>query len=226
MKWQEYEKITAQLYEIAEGIGVVRRNVFIPDRVTGQPRQVDAWLEVETKGVRLGVLIDAKFRKARIDVKDVEEVAALAEAVGAVQSILVCPNGWTEPAEKRATVSKLSLRLLTMEEAVEFVEPDKWIVCPACEHDCIIMDQNGFQFLDNSGLILWWLAGQCRECGTARVFCQDCGTKSLIPVNSSFTCWCGYLWEAKEEGIYLTTFAGEEEPDFDDPNQLKFPFDE
>jgi hypothetical protein len=225
MRWQEYEQIAAQLFEAAEGIGTVRRNVFIPDNVTGQPRQVDAWLEVETKGIRLGVLIDAKYHKRKVDVKDVEEVAALAEAVGASQSILVCPNGWTEPAKKRAAFSRLSLKLLTMEEAVEFVAPDKWIVCPTCKNDCIIMDQDGLCFL-NDGFILWWLAGQCRECRTARVFCQDCGTKFLIPVNSAFTCWCGHLWKAREEGIYLTTFVAEEEPDFDDPNQLKFPFAE
>lgn len=153
MKWQEYEQIAAQFFEEAEGIGTVRRNVYIPDKVTGQPRQVDAWLQVETKGVRLGMLIDAKYRKVKIDVKDVEEVVALAEAVGACQSILVCPNGWTAPAEKRASASRLSLHLLTMEEAIELVAPDKWLVCPECQNDCIIMDQNGLHPV--GGAIIW-----------------------------------------------------------------------
>lgn len=90
MNWQEYQQIVAQLYEQAEGIGTVYENITRADKITGQSRQIDAWLEIETKGVNLGVLIDAKYHKQKVDIKTVEEVLALADSVGAASSIIVC----------------------------------------------------------------------------------------------------------------------------------------
>jgi len=140
MDWQEYQEIIADMYATAEGIGRIYKNITRRDKVTGQPRQIDAWMEIETKGHVLNVLIDAKFRKAKVDVKDVEEVLALGEAVGADKCIMVLSNGWPNPAARKASASRMDMRLVTIEEAVEYVEPDKWKLCPVCENDCIIMD--------------------------------------------------------------------------------------
>ena len=224
MNWQEYQQIVAQLYEQAEGIGTVYENITRADKITGQSRQIDAWLEIETKGVNLGVLIDAKYHKQKVDIKTVEEVLALADSVGAASSIIVCSNGWTKPAQKRAKFSGMSLRLLSFEEAIEIIEPNKWIVCPTCENDCIILDQDGM--VQNMGLILWWLAGQCRECKTARVWCQDCRYKVRIPKNESHICSCGHKWEAWPDGIHLTLNAALEELErSQDSNQMNLDFE-
>ena len=83
MTWQEYQEAVAQLYEQAEGIGDVKRDVRIPDKVTGQPRQVDVLIELGTKGHEVRILIDAKFYSDKINVKQVEEILALADAVKA-----------------------------------------------------------------------------------------------------------------------------------------------
>jgi hypothetical protein len=40
MTWQEYQEAAARPYEQAEGIGTVRRNAYLPGRVTGQKRQI------------------------------------------------------------------------------------------------------------------------------------------------------------------------------------------
>jgi hypothetical protein len=92
----------AILYEQAEGIGVVRRNVLLPDKVTGQMRQIDGLIELEVKGHQIWILVDAKFRKDKLDVKDIEDVLALVEAVNASKSVIVAANGWTGPAETKA----------------------------------------------------------------------------------------------------------------------------
>ncbi len=194
MDWQEYQEIIADMYATAEGIGRIYKNITRRDKVTGQPRQIDAWMEIETKGHVLNVLIDAKFRKAKVDVKDVEEVLALGEAVGADKCIMVVSNGWTNPAARKASASRMDMRLVTIEEAVEYVEPDKWKLCPVCENDCIIMDHDGA--IELGGLWLWWLAGQCRECRSAIAWCQDCGEKVLIPAGDSWRCGCGHEWRA------------------------------
>lgn len=45
MTWQEYENAVGKLYEEMDSIGVVKQNVYIPDKITGQKRQVDVWWE-------------------------------------------------------------------------------------------------------------------------------------------------------------------------------------
>ena len=65
MTWQEYQEAVAVLYEQADGFGNVIRNVMVPDKITGQPRQIDG-----------GRLRDAK---GRIHVVDEAAEAAAAE---------------------------------------------------------------------------------------------------------------------------------------------------
>jgi len=93
------------------------------------------------------------MRKVPLDVKDIEEVLALARAVGANKAIIVTTTGWTEPAEKKAKFGGMDLKLYPIEEALETIIADMWKLCPACEEDCIVMDSNGCFVLN--GLIFW-----------------------------------------------------------------------
>jgi hypothetical protein len=122
MQWQEYQEAVACLYDVIDGLGRVRRNVYLPDRVTGQRRQIDILVELEAKGHVMRIVVDAKFRAVRLDVKDVEEVIALAEAVGANKAVIVASNGWSRPAATRAMFSGLDLRLLTLGEAMALIQ--------------------------------------------------------------------------------------------------------
>jgi hypothetical protein len=53
-------------------------------------------------------------------------VAALATAVCANKTVIICANGWTKPPEKFAAFSGIDLELMTVEDAVELLDPDKW----------------------------------------------------------------------------------------------------
>jgi hypothetical protein len=101
MDWQEYQEAVALLYEQMEGIGKVRRNVFLPDLITGQRRQVDVVIELNERGHSLSMLIDAKFHSTPLDVKDIEEVVSLSRAVGVNKTIVVAANGFTSPRWRR-----------------------------------------------------------------------------------------------------------------------------
>ncbi len=144
MKWQEYQEAVGQLYEQMSEFGVVKKNITIPDKVTGQPRQVDVWWEMNLGNHVFKILIDAKVRKDKIDVKDVEEIIMLAEAVKADKAIIVTNNNWTAPAEMKAKFDGLDLRILTIDEATDLVIEDKWLMCLICEADCVILDNDGF----------------------------------------------------------------------------------
>lgn len=208
MKWQEYQEAVAVLYEQLDGFGTVHRNVYLPDIVTGQRRQVDVMIEMNERGHSLRMLIDAKFHSTPIDVKDIEEVAALSQAVGTNKTIVVAANGFTSPAKAKAQFIQCDLITLSLEEALDLIVPDKWEMCPVCNADCIVLDQDGMTLLDN-GLILWWLAGQCRGCKCAQVHCQDCGHIMYIEVGKSLVCGCGHEWHSTEEGVAIEFFKEE-----------------
>lgn len=193
MTWQEYQEAVAVLYEQLDGIGTVLRDQRIPDRDTGQPRQIDTLLTLGTKGHTIKVVVDAKFHAEPIDVKSVEEVAALANAVGANKSVVVAANGWTEPAAKKAERLSCDLRLLSLEDALDLLVPDKWMMCPSCNRDCIVMDQDG-AVQTQSGMWIWWLAGACRDCRYVIAWCQDCGDRYHLRPGESLKCYCGYTW--------------------------------
>lgn len=201
LNWQEYQEAVGELYSQMEGIGEVLKNITILDRITNQPRQVDVWLEVDVKGHKIGILVDAKYRKHKVDVKDVEEVLALANAVGANKSVLVALNGWTAPAETKAKAVGLDLKLWTLEEALDLMVPDKWLVCPGCENDCIVIDCVGGMVVDGMWSLL--TAGRCRECQMAAVYCWDCGERMFLNLKEQGNCGCGHSWKNSLQHIQV-----------------------
>lgn len=102
LSWQEYQNAVAELYRQIEGRGLVRENHFDSDSITGQQRQIDVWIETTVKGHTLKLLVDAKYRKGKLDVKTIEEVSALGLAVNANKCIIVTNLGFTNPARKKA----------------------------------------------------------------------------------------------------------------------------
>ncbi len=201
MKWQEYQDAVAEFYNKAEGIGRVRKNITRPDKVTGRARQIDCWIEVAVKGHVVKVLIDAKFRSNKVDVKDVEEVQALGEAVGADKCFLICPNGWTKPAQIKAEFIGLDLKLLDVKSAVQLLDIDMWEICPDCQNDYILLEKSGGIEID--GMVFWWLAGQCKECESTLIWCQDCGDQMIVKTGQSQRCTCGHRWSVSKIGMHL-----------------------
>lgn len=210
MTWQEYQDAVAEFYEQVDGFGNVRRNVMVPDKVTGQLRQIDVLIEINAKGHSLLLVVDAKFHALPLDVRDVESVLALADAIGANKAIIVAANGWTVPAKKKADHVGCDLQLLSVEKALDLIVPDKWRMCPSCNADCIVLDQAGAVTFEG-GFWFLWLAGQCRGCNYARIHCQDCGAKAYIDLGQSMICGCGHRWASTDKGVTIAFFEDQPE---------------
>ncbi len=208
MNWQEYQEAVALLYEKAEGIGDVKRNAYIPDKDTGQKRQIDLLIEIASKGHVVRIVVDAKFHKDKIDVKEVESVLALAAAVQACKAVIVSLNGWTEPAEIKASTANLDLRILDIEDALDILEPDNWCICPQCLADCILADASCFNGLDQPFSLA--VIGQCRSCREALIWCWDCGLHEFVSVGQSIECSCGHLWDVKNDDVYVSRYSNED----------------
>lgn len=121
LTWQEYQEAVAFLYENLEGEGRVEKDVRIKDVDTGNYRQIDVLLTVESKGHYLKIVIDAKYHARKLDVKEIEGVIGLANAVGADKAAIVAANGWSKAAEKKAKRSRLDLRILTTKDALSLL---------------------------------------------------------------------------------------------------------
>jgi hypothetical protein len=121
LTWQEYQEAVAFLYENLEGEGRVEKDVRIKDVDTGNYRQIDVLLTVESKGHYLKIVIDAKYHARKLDVKEIEGVIGLANAIGADKAAIVAANGWSKAAEKKAKSSRLDLRILTTKDALSLL---------------------------------------------------------------------------------------------------------
>jgi len=198
MNWKDYEKAVSEIYSQLNAANVVRKDVRISDRKTGGLRQVDIWVEAVVGSHLIKMLIDAKFHKDKINVKTVEEVGGLADAVGADKAVIVCANGWTTTAEKRATGLGIDMRLLSVEKAREALDPNLWELCQLCKEDFIILNSEGISEL--KGLYSWWLAGTCKGCGGGLIHCQNCGEKAFLEKGRSHVCSCGHVWKVDNTG--------------------------
>ncbi|MCZ2474535.1 restriction endonuclease [Aquirufa ecclesiirivi] len=222
MKWQEYQEAVGVLYEQMSDMGEVRKNITIPDRVTGQPRQVDVWWEFQIGNHTIKILIDAKMRTSKLDIKDVEEILALAKSVKADKAIIVTNNEWTTPAEKFANHEGLDFFILTLDKATDLIVDEKWLMCQDCKTDCVVLDSDGS--VDIDGKINWWLGGKCRSCKTLHIFCQPCGSKGMIRLNNSWKCNCDFEWKNTEDYYEFKIVKVNQGTDFKDPNQQEINF--
>lgn len=201
MRWQEYQEAVGILYEQMSGLGKVKKNITISDKITGQPRQIDVWWEIQVGEHIIKILIEAKMRTSKLDIKDIEEIIALAKAVKADKAIIVTNNKWTQPAKIFADHEGLDLLIFTIEEATDLIVEGKWLMCYDCEKDCVVMDSDGA--IEIEGVINWWLGGKCRNCKTLHVICQSCGAAGIAKVNNSWICGCNFEWTNKETSYSL-----------------------
>lgn len=203
ISWQEYQEAVGRFYTNLQEIGTVNLNVQIPDKITGQSRQVDVLWELKVGDHLIKILIDAKQRKGKIDVKDLEEVEALANAVNANKAIIVTNNGWTKPAGKKADFSSIDLRLFSVEEALSLVVSNKWLMCQECADECVVMDSDGVLYREDTKLFFVWYAGKCRGCKGHYLFCHECGNRVILKDGEKHKCSCSHIWKIDNAQLYL-----------------------
>lgn len=203
MTWQEYETAVGKLYQNMGEMGVVRQNIFIPDKITGQKRQIDVWWELKLNDHNINILIDAKYRKNKIDIKDLEEVESLANSVNANKVIIVTNNGWTKPAEKKAKFSNVDLKIFEVEKALDLVVPDKWFMCYDCKDECVVMDSDGVIFREENNLFFDWYAGKCRSCNNIYFYCPGCGNRVILEEDDKYQCDCTHVWKKEKDKLFI-----------------------
>lgn len=101
--WRIYERLVAAFE--AENVGVemtITPNARVRGDISQQERQIDVLIEARWGDDIRRIIVDAKLHRAKLDIKDVESFEGMMKDCRAKRGILVCPNGWTDGARRRA----------------------------------------------------------------------------------------------------------------------------
>ena len=188
----------------------VTPNARVFGRISGRSRQIDVLIDArhDTNNTRR-IVVDAKNRKRKIDVNDVELFRGLMTDVGATHGFLICPTGHTAAAKRRAQ-SAVSICLVPLNYVQNF-DPSTWPECRKsnCKHGRIFWDGYpelsltlrsmggaGRNTLKRINFIHY--VGKCDRCVSFHVKCLTCGDILLLPDNDDddvgHQCSCKPPW--------------------------------
>src|SRR2546425_4926628 len=102
LDWKEYEQEIETYFRSEYPSARISANVKIPGRLSRVGRQIDLLIEQEVCDLSFKIVVDAKFHKRKIDVKDVEEFLGLVRDVSAHKGVMISTEGYTEAAIQRA----------------------------------------------------------------------------------------------------------------------------
>jgi len=178
--------------EFCSDVLSVTPNAKIKGSISGRSRQVDVLVEDMRYSPKAGrLIVDAKRRSRRIDIKDVESFEGMIRDCEARRGIIVCTGGATSSAIRRAQ-DFITITVLSYEDALDY----EWTYEPCLGH-CAT-------FSGRQGMVLWselrirglgpgWLmykTGKCDSCGAFHVWCSDCGSYLSLSDGRVVRCGC------------------------------------
>jgi len=112
--WRRFELLVSRIEAaLAPKGAVVRCPDRIPDKVTGQLREVDASIRFQVGTTPILITIECRDRVAIQDDTWIEQIAKKKEKIGASATIAVSSRGFTQPASRSAQHFGIELRTLT-----------------------------------------------------------------------------------------------------------------
>jgi hypothetical protein len=217
--WLTYQRVAACFEVEAAGIKVsVTPNASLLGNISGVQRQIDILVDARwEEGVERRIIFDAKLRKRKVDVKEVEAFEGMMREVRASRGVLVCSNGYTKAALARAQ-KIIDMRIVTAEEAadLDFAAIDP---CPNCA-----VKKRKVQ-----GVVFWdgqlplpigagWaivFTGKCDGCRSFAFWCWECGEKVIVPDAETYECGFERTWfieKNAEEAVFILRIEDGEVP--------------
>jgi hypothetical protein len=206
-KWREFERLIAHLliddYEENNSYTIIP-NIRMKGLISQRKRQIDVLIEFRyDSDLSRRIIIDAKNKKRLTDIKEVETFEGLMRDVGAQKGFLVCSNGYTKAALKRAQ-EHISIRLVTPEE-IENINLSTWDRClySDCTEGLILWNGTPGIFFDDKVAVQY--LGKCDECGRFHIWCWSCGNRKVLGKEDEWQCACQGPW------FWLTSIEPEED---------------
>jgi hypothetical protein len=112
-----FQRLCTYLQEQFHSPATVEESAFIPDKYTGERREIDVLVTVPVEGHTMTIGFECRDRTAVDDVTFVELTLCKHEATGINLSVLYSSSGFSEPARKKAHV--FGMRLVKAEEGLK-----------------------------------------------------------------------------------------------------------
>ena len=218
--WKQYERFVSALCanEHSDEHTTVVSNAKITGAISGILRQVDVLIDKRfSSNVSRRIIVDAKRYSRKVNIADVERFESMMRDCRAEHGFLVCPEGYTQGALRRAQ-DNITLKLLSLADFEGF-SLESYDLC----------DSEECQKRDDPGVILWtdafgitlpngpvslFSVAKCDVCHQFHVWCFSCGARAILADEDEFSCSCGMPW------FWLTAIE-EEIDDFDHASTLK-----
>lgn len=106
-KGKEFEEDYKWLYELDKEKYIVKNPEYVKDKVTGQSREIDVLIKYTNKnGILKKVAVECRDRKAKQNVKWIEELPTRRKDLGLDNIIAASTSGFTKPAIIKAKKNK------------------------------------------------------------------------------------------------------------------------
>ncbi|USI28721.1 restriction endonuclease [Alteromonas macleodii] len=200
ISWKKYERFVAELcsedYQSANT--TIIPNAKIKGCLSKTSRQVDVLIDSRFGDDRnRRIIVDAKKYSRPLNVKDVESFYGMMIDCSSKVGVLVCPNGYSAAAKKRAQ-DFINLKIVSLQE-LEDIDLKSW-------DDCL---SDNCDERSERGLVLWDVPmgigspaspvsisciGKCDVCGDFHIWCWGCGKKFSLSDESDAQCDCEHHW--------------------------------
>lgn len=122
-EWRQFQELIARIEQAMVPSGaVVASPDRIPDKVTGELREVDASIRYRVGTCPVLITIECRDRTSVEDVRWIEQLAEKQRSIGASITVAVSSSSFTGPALKKATALGIQVRVLTDATADEFIQ--------------------------------------------------------------------------------------------------------
>lgn len=203
--WKGYERlVTVLCLDEHDHSRTVIPNARITGFISKRKRQIDVLVDYrfETQ-LNTRIIFDAKNRKRPIDIKEVEAFEGLMKDVNAKRGFIICTNGYTKAALKRAQ-KNIGIRIVPASEMDE-IDISSWDICRSakCSKGLVLWDVNPGIIID--GKVTVQAIGKCDECGKFHVWCWGCGNRVFLEKEEEWQCACSGPW------FWITSIEQEED---------------
>jgi hypothetical protein len=112
----KFQRLTALLHSCLAGKARVTESALVRDRITGEEREVDVYIEAEASGYATTIAIEVIETGRKADVTWVERMHARHARLPTDKLVLVSERGFSKPALQKAAL--LGVEAVTIEEAL------------------------------------------------------------------------------------------------------------
>jgi len=164
--WRIYEKIVADTYGEYPDCEVIRDHKVVGK--SGVARQIDVWVTGSLAGCEIRVAIECKFHKDKVDINLIDSFIGMLQDIGAHKGVFITTTGFTSGAEGRAKAADISLKIMSLEDAME----TDWAeyLGDGCQTLMGCWGSINWEYSEGGPQM-----GSCDSCGQFHIKCGECG---------------------------------------------------